>query len=95
MCTSDEVFEFSRALDLLKHGSRVCRKGWKGKGMFILLVSLEDYSVPGIPAVTGTNNPSYWRKQPWIALKTADNGFVPWVASQSDLLADDWSVFVQ
>ena len=27
---------------------------------------------------------------PWIGMKTADNSFVPWLASQTDVLAEDW-----
>lgn len=30
---------------------------------------------------------------PWIGMKTADNKFIPWLASQSDILAEDWQVF--
>jgi hypothetical protein len=29
---------------------------------------------------------------PWIGMHTADNCFVPWLASQTDLLANDWNV---
>ncbi|MNJ71027.1 hypothetical protein D3C76_1571760 [compost metagenome] len=29
---------------------------------------------------------------PWIGMKTADNKFVPWLASQTDVLAEDWVV---
>lgn len=29
---------------------------------------------------------------PWIGMKTAQDQFVPWLASQTDILADDWSV---
>lgn len=29
---------------------------------------------------------------PWIGMKTADNKFVPWLASQTDMLAEDWAV---
>lgn len=32
------------------------------------------------------------RLLPWIGMKTADGGFVPWLASQTDLLAEDWAV---
>lgn len=32
------------------------------------------------------------RALPWIGMKTADNGFVPWLASQTDMLAEDWEV---
>lgn len=30
--------------------------------------------------------------QPWIGMKTADDGFVPWLASQTDILAEDWEI---
>jgi hypothetical protein len=29
---------------------------------------------------------------PWIGMKTADNKFVPWLASQTDILAEDWEI---
>lgn len=29
---------------------------------------------------------------PWIGMKTADNKFVPWLASQTDVLAEDWMI---
>lgn len=32
------------------------------------------------------------RLLPWIGMKTADDCFVPWVASQADLLAEDWEI---
>jgi hypothetical protein len=29
---------------------------------------------------------------PWVGMKTADNKFVPWLASQTDILAEDWQI---
>ncbi|NLL68412.1 MAG: DUF2829 domain-containing protein [Clostridiaceae bacterium] len=34
-------------------------------------------------------------KSPWIGMKTADNKFVPWLASQTDVLAEDWMVIIE
>ena len=82
-----EIFNFSTALFALKQGRRVARSGWNGKGMFLVLVSADGWCLSNGPvALLGT------RRLPWIGMKTADDGFVPWLASQTDLLADDWVV---
>jgi hypothetical protein len=77
---------FGDALSLLKSGMRVARSGWNGKNMWLVLVPAYDY-VPsnGVPvALLGL------QKLPWIGMKTATNDFVPWLASQTDMLAEDW-----
>lgn len=83
------TMDFSSALNALKLGNRVARTGWNGKGMWLALVEGYDY-IPKSDAagvhVLGCV------KLPWIGMKTADNGFVPWLASQTDLLASDWEV---
>lgn len=71
---------FSAALAILKAGSRVYRKGWNGKGMFVYLV---------VPDKAGSE-----MTLPFIAMRTADGSLVPWLASQTDLLADDWAMLV-
>lgn len=78
---------FGQALEALKAGKRVAREGWNGKGMWLVLVPADRWyaslrTVDGMPAKT--------RCLPWIGMKTADDGFVPWLASQTDLLAEDW-----
>lgn len=79
-----EVFNFSEALDYLKLHVKVARKGWNGKGMWI-------YLVVGSPnfSASPTGRPTFL---PFIMMKTADNNLVPWLASQTDLLADDWTL---
>lgn len=81
---------FGEALEALKQGRKVSRLGWNGKGMWLGLVEpytsmkLSDEQVD--PVTEGAT------LLPYIGMKTADNGFVPWLASQTDILADDWCV---
>jgi hypothetical protein len=75
---------FGAALAALKEGRRVSREGWNGKGMWLSLI--EGYQVGYDPNILGR------KLLPWIGMKTADEAFVPWLASQTDLLAEDWGV---
>lgn len=75
--------DFSSALKAVKAGLRAARAGWNGKGMWIELVTGDQWK-QGVGIA--------YEPLPFIAMKTADNGFVPWLASQTDLLADDWEV---
>lgn len=83
---------FGLAIDALKTGKYVARKGWNGKGMYIFLIGV-DMSEPGIGGWTYTNgeNDNY-PLLPFIAMKTADEKVVPWLASQTDMLAEDWEI---
>lgn len=83
-----DTVSFSEALRLLKNGKKVARKGWNGKGMFLLHVPSEKW---GIIDKIGLGIPK-GNLLSWIGMKTADNKFVPWLASQSDILAEDWIV---
>lgn len=78
------MMDFSDALRALKAGKRVMRAGWNGKGMWLQLV--EAYQVGPDKHVLGR------KLLPWIGMKTADGAFVPWLASQTDMLAEDWMV---
>lgn len=81
---------FEDALYMLKGGQKIARDGWNGKGMFIYLVPADEY-----PARTKVAAQTFGPMVPYrayIALKTVNNEVVPWVASQSDILADDWRV---
>lgn len=79
---------FGQAIEALKNGKRVSRKGWNGKGMFLLYVPSEKW---GIIDKIGLGIPK-GNLLPWIGIKTADNKFVPWLASQADMLAEDWEI---
>ena len=79
---------FGQAIEALKNGKRVSRKGWNGKGMFLLYVPSEKW---GIIDKIGLGIPK-GNLLSWIGIKTADNKFVPWLASQTDMLAEDWEI---
>lgn len=82
----DYHIDFGGAIRLMKDGARVARKGWNGKGMWLTYVSAGAYDV-GVKTMIGADD-----LLPWIGMKTADGKFVPWLASQTDILADDWCV---
>lgn len=79
---------FGIAVELLKKGFKVARSGWNGKGMFLLYVPSEKW---GIIDKIGLGI-SKGDLSPWIGMKTADGKFVPWLASQTDMLAEDWVI---
>ena len=73
---------FGQALHELKEGKHVTRSGWNGKKMFV-------YYVPeGFTEIDNKEVPT----QPFISMFTAQETSVPWLASQSDLLSEDWEV---
>lgn len=81
---------FGDALDLIKRGHRVAREGWNGKGMFLFLVPGSHFTVNRPPLLGIYPEGTGIDYRPHIDMKTAQGDVVPWVASQSDLLADDW-----
>lgn len=88
--------DFSDALRQLKGGQRIARAGWNGKGMWLTLspggeVAASDLWAPANKAFAVRNGGSAV-VLPYITMKTADNCIVPWLASQTDVLAEDWMV---
>lgn len=72
---------FSSILDEIKAGKRAARSGWNGKGMWIALC-------PGVELPEAIADAVRFR--PYLMIRCMDGSFVPWVASQTDILADDW-----
>ena len=70
-------FMFSTALVLLHAGKKVARDGWNGKGMWIHLQTPDTQSKMTLP---------------YIYMRTVQGDLVPWLASQTDMLSDDWCV---
>lgn len=71
---------FGWAVKRLKEGNYVSREGWNGKGMYLFLIM--SAKLDGGPAEVCQ----------FIMMKTAQGDYVPWVASQSDILGEDWFV---
>lgn len=82
--------DFGSALDALKMGHAVCRSGWNGKSMWLEIVEPDRHYRTNDPYNTGTT--VQLPAAPYIGMATADRKFVPWLASQMDLLAMDWEV---
>ncbi|MFJ2029440.1 DUF2829 domain-containing protein [Streptosporangium sp. NPDC087985] len=70
--------DFGEALDRLQRGDKVTRDGWNGRGMWIALQ---------VPDAHSKMN------RPYIYMCAVNGELVPWVASQTDLLATDWKHF--
>lgn len=88
-------FGFGEALKQLKLGEKVARCGWNGKGMFLTLqrgstVKGEDMRNENAKKFYGENEV---RISSHIDMKSADDTYVVgWLASQTDMLAEDWFV---
>lgn len=87
-----EGCSFGHALQALKSGSRVARAGWNGKGMFLILVPGSTITVDRKPLLEVFPEGTQIKYLPHIDMKTATGEIVPWLASQTDVLADDWQV---
>lgn len=83
---------FSEALNELKFGVKVARAGWNGKGMFVYLVPANNY--PAQTPVAKEHFGEMVEYGAYIAMKTSQGNVVPWLASQTDVLAEDWTVVV-
>lgn len=82
--------DFGWALMQLRQGKLVRRRGWNGKGMFIYLVQGSTFTVNRAPLTDIYPAGTEITYLPHIDMKTATGECVPWLASQSDILAEDW-----
>lgn len=95
---ADKVFGFDIAIKLLKYGSyRLYRKGWNGTGMYVWLNRAYPQGIAidaDISQATGIEEGTACVFMSCLMLKTASvtTEFTPWVPSQEDLLADDWTI---
>lgn len=82
----DTNMDFGGAIKALKDGERLMRQGWNGKNMWLIYIEADQYELKAWKYFNATE------QLPFIAMKTADNKIVPWLASQTDVLADDWQL---
>lgn len=90
------TFDFGQALRFLKAGRRLRRRNWNGKGMFIYHMPgyLDGISAtPPTAKALGIPMGEIVRTRPYLAMKDAQDMIVTgWLASQTDLLAEDWEL---
>jgi len=73
------MLNFGQAIEAMKMGSKVARDGWNGKGMWIALQVPDQHSK---------------MQQPYIYMCPVGGKLVPWLASQADMLANDWLIVI-
>lgn len=94
MAENLDAMSFAGALSFLEQGKRVAREGWNGKGMYLYLVPENAYA----PTTSAGAEIAAKRRDglvpygAYVAMKTAQDNVVPWLASQTDVLAKDWVV---
>lgn len=91
---------FGSAIAALKAGKKVARAGWNGKGMWLVLMPalyLPPFNTQGTERKVNDRTAKWIGEdkpldcQPYIAMWTAQQKWQPgWLASQADMLADDW-----
>lgn len=91
---ADGFLNFGHALELLKTGERVQRSGWNGKNMFLFMVQGSyNLEVNREPLLSILGEGTLFTYQPHIDMFTANGTIVPWLCSQTDMLAEDWQVY--
>lgn len=83
---------FEAALTHVKMGGRASRAGWNGKGMFIFLVPGSTFTVNREPLLSILGEGTQVNYHGHVDMKTADGMIVPWLCSQTDMLAEDWGI---
>jgi hypothetical protein len=76
--------DFSYALKALKEGRKVMREGWNGKDMWLELQTPDENSKMTLPYI--------YIEYPVGSAPYPQGCRVPWMASQTDMLASDWEL---
>ena len=87
--------EFGEAIRMMKRGYRMARKGWNGKGMFVVYQKGYPEGIPcnrNTAEAFGYDEGDIFICRPYLQMRCADGTHQMWVASQSDILAEDWYI---
>jgi hypothetical protein len=83
------AMSFGHAVEALKAGNRVARAGWNGNGLWLGFVTPNwSGEIKGVTLLP----PDWAGYNPFLVMFTADKMLVPWLASQTDILATDWTI---
>lgn len=86
--------KFGEAVEAAKAGKKIARSGWNGRGMFIYHVPAGRYP-PTTDAgreIASQERDGLVPYRDYMAMRTVTGEVVPWLASQSDVLEDDWTI---
>lgn len=86
---------FGLAIEAAKQGKKITRRGWNGKGMWVIYRSGYPDGIPcnkNTADAVGIPEGTLFKVRPYLQMKCADDTFQMWLASQSDILAEDWEI---
>jgi len=83
---------FSEILDFIKRGYKAKRKGWNSDEQFLFLVKGSVFKVNRAPLMGIYPEGTEIEYQSRIDMRTSQGNVVPWTASQTDILAEDWVI---
>lgn len=89
--TDARGLNFGQALEEVKRGKKIAREGWNGAGQYVFLAHAVDFD-------TDTDLPELYDDDSliiadFLVIRTTNNVMQPgWLASQADMLAEDWYV---
>ena len=86
---------FGLAVEAAKQGKKITRRGWNGKGMWVIYRSGYPKGIPcnkNTADAVGIPEGTLFKVRPYLQMKCADDTFQMWLASQSDILAEDWEI---
>ena len=80
---------FGMAIEAAKKGKRIARKGWNGKGQYVELAKAISYKSPTGAVVNAEHDAIGNQALAFVGTSGVQMG---WLASQADMLADDWEI---
>ena len=86
---------FGLAIEAVKKGYRIARKGWNGKGLFIVYQKAYPQGIPcnyQTAIAWGLNEGDLFRCEPYLQIKMTNGSHSMWTPSINDCLAEDWYV---
>jgi hypothetical protein len=93
----EQLIDFSEALKAVKAGEKIARQGWNAQNQFVYHVPAAEYPASTDIAKDTFNTPN--NSDPvmvpytaYLAIKTVQGTVAPWLASQTDMLSEDWFI---
>lgn len=86
---------FGLAVEAAKMGKRIARRGWNGEGMWVIYRTGYPDGIPcnkNTADAVGIPEGTLFKVRPYLQMKCVDGSFQMWLASQTDMLADDWYI---
>lgn len=92
---STDGLTFGLAIEAAKRGHKITRRGWNGKGMWVVYRTGYPEGIPcnkNTAEAVGIPEGTLFKVRPYLQMRCADGSFQMWLASQSDILEEDWMI---